>query len=308
MQIDLRENPPPPDWGVTIDPEAVERLARRLSGHTFERASFDYEGVPPFEGAEWATFVVLGVSVVWRLWPPEGAREWWVVDGDVRRNDAPGIWACFTRQPSALDLGWHASGGADDGFFGGDGVLQDVSRRVERMREVAVVILDHHKGSAMRLVEEGEWDAQKVSDVLTRTIPGYFDRPESPLGPLSFDKLSNLAAAMLAARLPITGVDRLPVYPDYMLPRHLRHEGILNYRPDLAHRVDTGGLLEAGSLEEMAIRWATIRAADMLETALAEHGNPVATPDLDYWLWSEAVIGPRAGLMGRHHLCLTEAY
>jgi hypothetical protein len=46
----------------------------------------------------------------------------------------------------------------------------------------------------------------------------------------------------------------------------------------------------------------------MLRRSLVDAGNPVSTPDLDYWLWSEAVIGPNATAMGPHHLCVTEAY
>jgi hypothetical protein len=58
----------------------------------------------------------------------------------------------------------------------------------------------------------------------------------------------------------------------------------------------------------MAIRWGTIFSAEMLRRSLVDAGNPVSTPDLDYWLWSEAVIGPNATAMGPHHLCVTEAY
>jgi hypothetical protein len=58
----------------------------------------------------------------------------------------------------------------------------------------------------------------------------------------------------------------------------------------------------------MAIRWASIFGAELLRQELSKQGNPVTTPDLDYWLWFEAVLGPRAGAMGRHHLCITEAY
>lgn len=148
----------------------------------------------------------------------------------------------------------------------------------------------------------------RLADLLAASVPGYFDRPASPAGVLAFDKLANLAVTMLAARLPITGTETFPVFPDYMLPRHLRHEGILVYRNELATAVDERRLLEAGSLPEMAIRWATIHAAERLRATLADLGNPVSTPDLDYWLWSEAVIGPRAESMGEHHRCLTEAY
>lgn len=308
MDVELREKSPPAGWGVEIDLDAVRRLAGRLARTGLPRSDFDYAGVPDFDGERWARFVILGVSVVWRLWPPDGERMWAARDGDDWYEDAPGIWTCFRRDPASIDLERIADGDLDESFFDGRGMLQDVPTRVDRLRAVASTLIDRFDGSALALVAEAGGDATAVSDLLTTTVPGYFDRPESPEGRLPFDKLAHLATAMLSARIDIDGVDRFPVYPDYMLPMHLRHLGVLTYRADLARRVDDGIPIPAGSLEEMGIRWATIRAAELVRRAIVEQGVAVRTPDLDYWLWSEAVLGDEAGSMGRHHLTVTEAY
>ena len=298
----LREIDPPPEWGITIDRAAIDDLAERLAADPPAPTHFDYAGIPDVEGEEWARFVLLGVSVVWRLWPPRGSAMWSAEGLD----DAPGVWHCFRRRPEALDLDLVAGGHLSDDFFAGDGVLQDIPRRLERLRDLAATILGEFGGSALAVV--GEEDAVEVSERISTSLPGYMDRPPSPEGILPFDKLANLATAMLAARLPIRGLDRFGVYPDYMLPRHLRHRGVLVYTDDLARRVDDRELLEAGSLEEMGIRWATVRAGELLRRAALSHGTDIPTPDLDYWLWSEAVLGPDADAMGEHHRCITEAY
>lgn len=270
---------------------------------------YDYPGIPEAGGEDWARFVILGTSVVWRLWPPEGERMWSVeVDGE-RYEDAPALWACFARQPMSFDLSWHAAGGASgSGFFAGSGCLQDIELRIRRLAEVAAALIERWNGSALRLISEGDGHAGAVSRLITDTIPGYLDRPVTELGVLCFDKLSNLATAMLASRLPIEGVDQLPVFPDYMLPRVLRHHGMLVYTPELAEAVDQRRLIAAGSHFEHAIRWGTVYAAEQLCLTLAEQGNPVTTPQLDYHLWSEAVLGPDAAKMGEHHRTVTEAY
>lgn len=306
--IDLRENTPPPDWGVTVDAGAIDRLASRLVDHRFQPASYEYEGTPDFDGEDWARFVVLGVAVVWRLWPPNGERMWGVRHGEQFFEDASGVWTCFGREPRSLDLDSIASGGLDASFFAGEGTLQDIPLRVRRLHAVARALLSHHDGSVLGMIERSGGDAVQLRDILVETIPGYLDRPASPKGTLCFDKLANLAVTMLAARLPVTGIEQFPVFPDYMLPRHLRHEGVLVYADSLAVVVDSGTVLVAGSHEEMAIRWATIRAAELLRRRLNSLGNPVTTPELDYWLWYEAVLGTRAAEMGNHHLCITEAY
>ncbi|MDX1448204.1 MAG: queuosine salvage family protein [Acidimicrobiia bacterium] len=292
---------------MQIDAAAIEDLAVRLADHRFEPASYDYEGTPDLTGEEWARFVILGVSVVWRLWPPPGERMWGAVGGGRVIEDASGVWTCFGRDLRSIDLDFVAGGGLDESFFAGVGTLQDIPTRLARLQEVATAILERH-GTVTAMIEGTEGEAVPLRDLITATIPGYHDRPMSPVGVLPFDKLANLAVTMLAARLPVHGVDAFPVFPDYMLPRHLRHEGVLVYAPNLAANVDAGELLAPESLPEMAIRWATIRAAEQLRTALHARGNAVTMPELDYWLWSEAVIGPRAHLMGRHHLCVTEAY
>jgi hypothetical protein len=306
--VDLARTAPPPDWGVTIDHEAVSRMAARLADHHFATASYEYAGTPDFAGEGWGRFVLLGVSVVWRLWPPAGHQMWGVRGAEGLVVDAPGIWTCFTRESRSVDLAWVAGGGVSERFFAGEGSLQDIPRRVARLRAVAGALLEHHQGSVLGMIEQAGGDALVLRDLVADTIPGYLDRPSSPAGTLPFDKLANLAVTMLAARLPVHGTDRFPVFPDYMLPRHLRRAGVLVYSDDLAAAVDDGRLLEPDSTEEMAIRWATIRSAEMLRLALGDLGNPVATPDLDYWLWSEAVLGPQAAVMGPHHLCMTEAY
>ena len=107
---------------------------------------------------------------------------------------------------------------------------------------------------------------------------------------------------------PIGRLESFPVYPDYMLPRVLRHHGVLRYQPVLSSAVDGRHLIPAGSDWELAIRWATVYAADQLRADLNRIGNPVSTPALDYALWHDAVLGSDAALMGEHHRTVTMAY
>lgn len=305
MIIDMQKVSPPEAWGVTIDETALRQSAQMLAGSTLETPGYDYEGIPRLEGESWARFVILGVSVVWRLWAPEPEPMWSVEIGGERLEDAPAIWACFAREPASLDLEWHAAGGARRSeFFRGEGHLQDVERRYERLEEVSGALLK--AGSALSLIGDG--NARRISEALIDTIPGYHDRVSTEIGELRFDKLANLATAMLAARLPIEGVEDLGVYPDYMLPRALRHMGILVYSGELARAVDQKQLIPKESQAELAVRWGTIHACERLLTELRRNGADVTAPQIDYYLWHSAVLGPDADSMGEHHLTLTEAY
>ena len=311
MQRDLTAAPPPADWGVELAESALARYADRLADGELRTADYDYEGVPDLSGARWCDFVTLGVSVVACLWPPENGDVWQVeLDGRLL-DDAPGIWACFTRRIRAaggLDVESFIEMEDDDTFFAGRGTLQLVPQRIDRLRSVARALERHWGGTAAHLVRQASHDARAVADLLIDTIPGYRDRPETEAGILPFDKLALLAASMMAARVPLSGLEHFPVFPDYMLPRHLRYRGVLVYEPELADAVDRRAEIAEGSHWEHAIRWGTVYAGARLLDAMSVRGREISPTTLDYHLWYEAVLGPEAALMGEHHRTVTLAY
>ncbi len=316
--IDLQVEAPPAAWGVTVDHRAIADLAARWADTPMPLPAFAYDGTPSSrDEGWWFDYVTLAVSVLACLWPPEGQAMWRTRLDGRWLDDAPGIFAVFTRRlrldEPTIDLGWFASLADDDGrdLFDGEGTLQLVDERVETLRAVAASLLDSWDGSAANLVAAADRDAARVAALLTDSVPGYRDRPATAVGVLPFDKLSHLAAAIMAAGVgwsTFTGYEDFPVYPDYMLPRVLRHHGALVYDDGLAAAVDARRLVPAGSDAEHAIRWATVHAGAALRAALAAAGNPVAAPGLDYHLWSEAVLGPDAAAFGEHHRTITMRY
>ncbi len=295
---------------------AVERLAGAWADRAFGDPTFDYPGLPPWSGETWLDFAVVATSVIACLWPPEGEIPWGVDHEGTRLVDAPAVWACFSRALTPVDGGLdldpltELEGPSAHAFFAGQGSLQLVPERADRLRRVVAALREDWSGHGVNLFEEAGFHGPTVVRLLVENIPGYRDEAVTPQGTLRFWKLAHLAVAVAAARSPrpVTGLDSFPVYPDYMLPVVLRHEGILRYGPDLAATVDRRRLLPPGSPGELAIRWATVYAAEKLRAALAARGNPVSTPALDYALWSRAVLGPEAGRMGEHHRTLTLAY
>lgn len=315
---DLRTAPPPHDWGVAVDHTAIAALADRWADLEFALPDFDYPGTPTGRDETWwFDYVTLAVSVLACLWPPEGEEIWHAEHDGQWLDDAPGIFAAFTRTlgSGGVDLDRFATLTDEAGLelFAGRGTLQLVPDRVRLLRSVAQTIIDRWGGNAANLVDDAGRDAKRVADLLTETMPGYLDRPDSPAGQLRFDKLSHLAAAIMAAgvgwsRGGFHGFDDFPVYPDYMLPRVFRATGVITYEPDLADAVDARRVVPADSLQEHAIRWATVYCGAELTAALQARGAEVTAPALDYRLWSEAVLGPDAHSYGEHHRTVTLRY
>ena len=285
---------------------------------TFPLPTFDYPGTPETRDESWwFDYATLSVSVLACLWPPDGDDMWHCELDGQWLDDAPGIFAAFTKMVSdtGLDIAQFArlddaSGAA---LFAGRGTLQMIPERVDLLRRVATTITDRWGGSARNLVDDAGRDGVAIARALSETMPAYQDRPVTAAGTLPFDKLSHLAAAIMAAGAGweaggFHGYEDFPVYPDYMLPRVLRHLGVLVYAGDLATAIDTQQLIPADSPHEHGLRWATVFAGAELRRALRERGVDVPSPGLDYRLWSEAVLGPEAASFGEHHRTLTLRY
>lgn len=316
--VDLQQQRPPEAWGVVVDDEAIARVAETWANDEFPLPTFDYPGTPPVrDEAWWFDYVTLSVSVLACLWPPEGDEMWHAELNGEWLDDAPGIFAAFTKTvtSSGIDLEQFArldeTSGAE--LFAGRGTLQMIPDRVDLLRRVATTILERWDGSTRNLVDEVGRDGVGIAAALSTTMPAYQDRATTDAGVLPFDKLSHLAAAIMAAGAGwadggFHGFENFPVYPDYMLPRVLRFLGVMVYSPELASAIDTRQLIPADSTHEHAIRWATVFAGAELRRALAARGADVPSPGLDYRLWSEAVLGPNAASFGEHHRTITLRY
>lgn len=312
MDANIRNTPPPSDWGTTVSVPAIERLADRWKHRTFPLPKWDYKGLPRgLDDPAWYTVCVTACSVLACIWPPEGDEMWTTSFEGDELDDAPAIFSCFSRQIADGELDLRVfSRLTPEEFFAGRGTLQLLDERWLQLDAVVAALDDQWQGAAANLVADGQLDAELIVELLVATIPGFDDAPESSRGRLQFHKLARLATAMMSAggTQPFIGLERLPVYPDYMLPRVFRHFGIIEYSPELAATVDGRGLVPRESEWELGIRWATVYCGDQLATALRNRGSRVSTPALDYALWESAVLGPDADAMGEHHRTVTLAY
>ena len=312
MDADIRNVPPPTEWGVTIDQNATESLAGSWVDSDFPLPAWDYPGLPRgLDDAGWYNLCTVACSVLACIWPPEGGSMWTTRFEGQELDDAPAVFSCFSRRISdgQFDLSMF-DGLTGEEFFAGEGTLQLIPEKWDQLRSTVAAIRQRWNCEVSRLVADADGDAEHVVQLLADTVPGFYDAPMSPAGRLPFFKLARLATAMMSAggSQPFTGLDRLPVYPDYMLPRVFRHHGIMVYAADLAAAVDDRRLIPKESPWELAIRWATVFCGDQLAAALRRRGVAVTTPALDYALWESAVLGPDADRLGEHHRTLTLAY
>ena len=129
-----------------------------------------------------------------------------------------------------------------------------------------------------------------------------------------FHKLAQLAVWFLHAvwvRLGGAGeglhdLSRLTAFADYIVPLGLRLLGILEYDPDLAARIERGGVIPRDSEEEVEIRAHTVYATALLTSALNEIRPPelaLVIPQVDFRLWKSY-----HATFAAHHLTRTTMY
>jgi hypothetical protein len=315
--VDLRADAPPLEWGVAVDLDALDRAAARLAAIQLPSPGEGMPTLPAGDGpGRWSDFFGISVSVLACLWAPEGEAQWTTDIDGVTYTDAPAFFGAFARYLAPTRFGydlrplttWTVNDAHE--LFAGRGVFQLIPERHAILRDLAITMLDRYDGCFLHLVEECEYDAERIVATLVDEVPGYDDVSLSDLGWLRFEKLPRLATAMIAGGLdrPLIGLDNFPVYPDYMIPKVFRHWGIFTYNVELATTIDTRRLVPKDSHWEHALRWGTVWAADQLRHRMAAHGCTITGPRLDFALWHAGVLGPDAEVMGEHHRTLTMKY
>jgi len=313
--VDIRSIPPPETWGVQIDADALERSAAQLASAELPAVSSGIATLPhDWPEPAWVTFHTLVMSVMACLWPPEGDEQWTTVVDGVTYTDAPALFGAFRRglvlDGDDVDLTPWCDFTERDAelWFRGQGTLQLLDRRADILRAVARTLREEWGGRFIDAIRSIDADAESFVQLLIARVPGFDDVASTEAGTLPFAKLPRLAAAMISQRVPMRGLDDFPVYPDYMIPKVLRHWGVFVYDPALAAAIDRRDLVPEGSQWEHGLRWATVFAGDRLRDAMASAGRSVTGPELDYALWHAGVLGPDAGRMGEHHRTITMRY
>ncbi len=150
------------------------------------------------------------------------------------------------------------------------------------------------KECAKQLAEkiESGWTIMEAFDISQMIPSGYKDEAL---------KKAQLILHMASSALKTKGIQvdvELTCFADYQVPRVLRHMGILKYNEQLSELIDTQTVIKADSIEEKAIRAATILACEELSVKMR-----MSPEELDYYLWSQRNMADKP-----FHLTYTTAY
>lgn len=160
------------------------------------------------------------------------------------------------------------------------------------LNDLGALLLARFDGDPVRLVERAEHRAETLVAIL-RIMPLFDDVAVWQGRKVLFMKRAQLTAADLGLAFDREGwgrfddLDQLTIFADNLVPHVLRVDGVLDYDPDLAARIDRGDPLEAGTVEEIEIRAAALHAVELLKQHLHAAGHRhITSMALDYLLWN----------------------
>lgn len=166
-----------------------------------------------------------------------------------------------------------------------------MARFAQALNDLGALLAARYDGSCTALIEAAAGSAARLIGRLAE-MP-YFQDVQTHAGePVAFYKRAQLAAADLALAFGGAGWGRfedladLTIFADNLVPHVLRVDGILNYTPGLAMRIDRGELISAGSAEEVELRAAAVTAAEWIVAAANRQGLAWTAMDVDYRLWN----------------------
>ena len=152
------------------------------------------------------------------------------------------------------------------------------------------LLIDRFQGRFEALVESAGHSALKLIEKLAQ-MPLFQDVSDYRGLKVPFYKRAQITSADLSIALSgrglgrFTDLEQLTIFADNLVPHVLRVDGVLEYDPGLAARIDREELIAPNSEEEVEIRAAAVHAAELIVACLKKSGVDASAGKVDYLLW-----------------------
>ena len=279
---------------VSINFQSVELLAQKIARNHFTPVGWDNQLHWSGGADETANFILVLDALNFCFW----GEPRWIVSHDGQRYN--GYWALAAALTRAMqqglpliDAGFLAS--IDEPTLGkilaGEHTIPLLSQRVENLREVGRVLLNHHDGQFSHLIRQAAGSAINLVQRVVSEFPSFNDITTYQGHEVRFYKRAQILASDLAGSFGGRGLGffkdlhQLTAFADYKVPQVLNQLNVLEY-DDTLLRVLNGQIeITAGDPLEIEIRAATIWAVESLRQALERLGMSLASFELDWMLW-----------------------
>lgn len=180
------------------------------------------------------------------------------------------------------------------------------------LNEAGLVLEKKFAGSFLSFYRQVKDDALVMAEMLKNNFSSFEDKAIYKGEGVFFYKRAQLNSKVISDLRVIYGkkelknLNKLTAFADYKVPQKLRSLGILEYVPDLAHKIDGLELIEAGSPEEVEIRASTVWAIELIKESLEKAGFKICSAQIDSFLWNLSQTKEKEEKP--YHRTLTTAY
>lgn len=158
---------------------------------------------------------------------------------------------------------------------------------VRHLNMTGTIISRTYNGKVENMLEEAKGSAVRLAEIVG-SWPHFHDVAKHKDHDVPIMKRAQIFAADIHLTLKGQGLgnfkdmSKLTIFADNMVPHVLRCDGILEYDPALASRIDAGEFIEPGSQEEVEIRAIGIHTVELMRQSVK---NRVTSVNLDHILW-----------------------
>ncbi|HEU4726921.1 MAG TPA: queuosine salvage family protein [Kofleriaceae bacterium] len=159
------------------------------------------------------------------------------------------------------------------------------------LNELGELLVRRYAGSYAAFLEAAGGSAERLARNLAQ-LALFDDRQTYAGARVAFFKRAQLTAADLHLAFDGAGhgrfddISSLTIFADNLIPHVLRCDGILEYAPALAARIDHQQLVARDSREEIEIRASALFAVEQMVAQLRAAGRDATALQLDYLLWN----------------------
>jgi len=142
-------------------------------------------------------------------------------------------------------------------------------------------LLDQYRGSFEALLEAAGFEAERLAGLLA-VVP-FFDDVHDYRGlTVPLYKRAQIAPADLQLAIGgFSGLERLTIFADNLVPHVLHLDGVLAFDEVLLERIERAELLSSGSEEEVEMRACAVHAVELIKAEVKR-----TAMELDHLLWN----------------------
>lgn len=175
-------------------------------------------------------------------------------------------------------------------IFRGKTEVSLAKERLDILRELGKIINNKFSGSFKKLLEEAEYNAKKLLEILTTNFPffDYFGIYNSKK--IHFQKRAQLLISDINENLNINekkidNLKYLTAVADYKIPMVLRILGITEYSLELLNIINNKIEIKKDDKREIEIRATMVCAIDLIKKEVNKTNPDIAAVDIDHTLW-----------------------